>query len=142
MVESITTKGHQHSEVDSLVEIVLLLQDGPLPPYCWRRTKDNLLSTAPDRWGKTKSLIRKVVSNRDIVPAELLHFALHKPDIFVWDKIGLLYWYIKEQPFQRENFSEVVRLMIDAYRMEEKKKPVVKGIPGSVKDLLRKKNSG
>ena len=142
MVDSISTPDCTHSEVDSLVEIILLLQIGPLPPYAWRKTEQNVLSDIPKKWGQTKSLIRKVTSNRNIALAELLYFVIRKPDLFHWNKIGLLYWNIDNEPFRRERFSEVVYTMTESYRQVEKEpvQAAVKKMKGSLKDLLRKCN--
>ena len=142
MVDSISTPNFTHSEVNALVEIILLLQIGPLPPYAWRKTKQNVLSDIPKKWGQMRSFIRKVTSNRNIDPAELLYFAIRESDLFQWNKIGLLYWRIDNEPFHRERFSEVVQTMTETYCQVEKEptQVVVKKMKGSVKDLLRHNN--
>jgi hypothetical protein len=141
-VESITTAGVQHSRFSSLVEIILLIQEGPLGPYPWRQDPTDPTLRIQKRWATISKIIKRVTKLRDLTEGDLLYLAIQKPDLFHWDKVGLLFWNIDNKAIKPRRFAEVIDSMIKTHRIAE---ITVKDVPKkakNLKDLIRRKTNG
>jgi len=142
-VESITTPDFEHSKLCSLVEIILLIQEGPLQLYPWRQDKSDPTLRLHKLWATTIKVVRRIIKARKLNEEEMLYFAIRKPELFTWKKIGLLFWHIDNKPFHMERFSEVISNLINTHRLEVKNNvKIVHRKIKSTKDLLKRKNNG
>ena len=141
-VESITTAGVQHSRFSSIVEVILLIQEGPLGPYPWRQDLTDPTLRIQKRWATISKIIKRVTKARNLTEGDLLYLAVSKPDLFQWNKVGLLFWNIDNKIIEPQRFSEVIDNMIKTHRLVENSVPDVPKKAKNLKDLIRRKTNG